>query len=526
MNVQQYIAKLDKLKTYRGTLDTYWQEVADHVFPYRDFTTTRQTGDKRNTELYDTTALYALKQLASGLHGMLTPPSSRWFNVGSDVKDLDDAGRQWLETATEFCYSVFLNPDTRFASQSHEFYLDICAFGNAVMLPTYDKQRGFRFRTRKLANCYISEDDSGTIDTLYFKDELTAEDLYKEYGDDCSPKVIELVSKPETCKTKIMFLHVVETRNKNYGKANLDKNKPFKSVHIDLTNKYIMKESGFDFFPYIFARFYKRSGEFYGYGPAMEALPEAKMLNRMMETMLRVVEKMADPVTLMPYESAMSPYRLDAGAINYYDPDVGEPKPFANNARPDFLDNVIKSKQAHIQSMFFVDWMNLPERANMTATEVLSRQQERLRLLSPMLARLEVEHLSVLINLIIFLGMENKLLPPLPESLSGAETSIQYLSPIAVAQRQDDVNRVIQSISLAAQMAQFDPNVMQNFKTDEIVRSISLDTYNIPTKFVKTQEELAIERQNQQPSPDQIETLSKAGKNIAGAIGDLGLAGQ
>jgi hypothetical protein len=526
MDIQTYTATLDKLKGYRGTLDNYWQEVADYEFPYRDFNTSRQAGDKRNVDLYDTTALYALKQLASGLHGRLTPPSSRWFGVGSDVQDLDDAGRGWLQTATEFAYNVFRNPDTRFASQTHEFYLDLCAFGNAVMLPTWDKKRGFRFRTRKLANCYISEDDSGTIDTLYFVDEIAADDLYKEYGDSVSPKIMELIRKPATAKTKIKFLHVVEPRIGNYGTKAIDTKKPFKSIHIDLTNQHIIKESGFDIFPYIFARFYKRSGEFYGYGPAMEALPEAKMLNRMMETMIRTIEKMADPVTLMPYEAAMSPYRLDAGAINYYDPDVGPPTAFPNNARPDFLDATIKSKQEQVKSMFYVDWMNLPNQPNMTATEILSRQQDSLRLLSPMLSRIESEFLSPLINLIILIGIQNDLLPAIPESLAGAETRIEYLSPIAVAQRQEDVNRIIQSVSIGAQFAQFDPNVMKIFKAEDILRSISLDTYNIPVRFIKTDEEMRIEEQNQQPSPEQIETLSKAGKNIAGAAGELGFAVQ
>ena len=41
----------------------------------------RSRGDKRNVQIYDSTAVHSLELLASSLHGMLTSNANRWFQL-------------------------------------------------------------------------------------------------------------------------------------------------------------------------------------------------------------------------------------------------------------------------------------------------------------------------------------------------------------------------------------------------------------------------------------------------------------
>jgi hypothetical protein len=48
--------------------------------------------------------------------------------------------------------------------------------------------------------------------------------------------------------------------------------------------------------------------------------------------------------------------------------------------------------QDRVEGIFYTRWMNLPSQPNMTATEVLQRRDEMLRLLGPMVSQRESVH--------------------------------------------------------------------------------------------------------------------------------------
>ena len=92
-----------------------------------------------------------------------------------------------------------------------------------------------------------------------------------------------------------------------------------------------------------------------------------------------------------------------------------------------------EQRRALIRSAFFVDQLQLSGGPQMTATEVLQRSDERLRLLGPMLGRLQSELLRpLIIRSVGILGRAGRL-PPAPPSLLGATLQIDYISPVARA---------------------------------------------------------------------------------------------
>ena len=85
---------------------------------------------------------------------------------------------------------------------------------------------------------------------------------------------------------KFEYVHVVAP-NKDFDKDKTgSSSKKVKSLYIAVEDKEIVKSGGFDELPYLVARFSTVPGEIMGRCPAIELLPEIKMLNRMKRTFI------------------------------------------------------------------------------------------------------------------------------------------------------------------------------------------------------------------------------------------------
>lgn len=470
----------NKLKADRNNFETYWQQVADFIFPKRDFTVQRMPGSDRNARIYDSTGIYAAQALASSLHSMLTPPNSKWLELTASA-DYTEEEKAWLDVSENAVMNVLNNPQTGFNSQIHEVYLDLVAFGNGVLF--VDRVDGrIRFRARDLKECYFIENDFGIVDTVYRCTEMLIRDAI-----DFFPSVPQSHRQKYEADpmAKMKVLHCVGPRRGKRTQRGAAKTlKPFYSKYIDMAEKEVLMEGGYDDMPYICPRFSKRAGESYGFGPAMMALPAVKSLNTLKGIIIRGYSKQIDPPMYVVDDSVRLPLRTDPGTITFGRPDAPAPAPLITNPRPDFGFQILQAEQADIAKLFSVDWLNLPNERAMTATEVLQRQQERMRLLSPMLSRLEAELQEQLVNRILTLLIEGGELPPPPESLQGTTVKLRFISPLVQAQKATEANSVIQTINLVGQIAAANPAVLENFNWDIISRETSVNIYDLPARYL------------------------------------------
>jgi hypothetical protein len=504
--VKKYLARFGKMKSDRSNYDSFWQEVSDYMLPRRDFTSQRTQGEKRTQKIYDSTALHAIEQLAGGLHGMLTPPNGKWLFLRARERD-DYAERKWLDTAAEYLFDLFASPESKFATAAFEFYLDIVAYGNAAMSVTHSPETGITFTTEQLQSCYTVENATGRNDIIYLCRKYRPVEIIRKFGEAAVHKnVRDAYEKGQAITFEI--LQVIEPRDEHYGRGAAKDKKPYKSCFIDVANEHLMLEEGFDDFPFMFARWSKRAGEDYGYGPGMAALSEVKQLNTMVEIMTRAAAKNADPILLYP--------------------DLGEPKFLQTGAQPNYFDSLIEQKRALLMKIFYVDWMNLPLVDRMTTVEVNQRIQDSLRQLSPMLSRLTSEFLSPLIQRTLFLALDNGLLERPPAALQGRQVKIEYTSPMAIAQRAVSAQAVTQGLAIGAQLAQFDPAATMIVNAESIYRDQLLNTYAWPVDYIRDEEEVnEMKAQQQQAAAaaqqaQVAESYGKTAKNVAGALSEVG----
>ena len=527
--VTKIISKQESLKSFRTPWENLWQDCAEYVNPNRgDFSTLRYRGDtNRYEKIFDTTAPLANENLASGLHSFLTSPSQRWFVLKTfdDQLNRELPVKTWLDTVTNILYDrVFNIPETNFNSQAHELYLDLGSFGTGVMMVQDKPGAPVSFRTYHLADCFIQENDAGVVDTLYRKYKRTGRQLIERFGENVPENVVKISQKDPYREFDV--IHAVEP-SETYGmpiKKKTEKN--YKSCYVLVEEKALLEEGGFDEFPYMVPRWQKVAGEIYGRSPSMTCLPDIKMVNQMMKTVIKAAQKVTDPPLLVPDDGFILPVRTVPGGLNFYRSGTQDRiEPLETKGRPDIGFDLLQNRREHIRAAFHVDWMQMPDQKNspqMTATEVVARQEEKMRLMGPMIGRLQVEFLGPLINRVFNIMSRKKMLPLPPSALQGQELKITYTSPLARAQKSSQLMTITRLFESMAPLFQTKPELLDNMNTDETFRFFH-HLLDAPAKILNTEEEVEQTRQERQEQmqamqeAEEAKVQSEANKNVADA---------
>jgi hypothetical protein len=516
------LKRLDKLAVQRSTWEHHWQEVAEYVVPRKaDVTKRRSAGDKRMEQIYDGTAIHAAEMLSASLHGMLTNPSMQWFDLAYLDEDLntDDEAKEYLEAVTEIMQREFQR--SNFAEQIHELYSDLVTFGTGVMMiDAAPEGQGVRFGTRHISECYLSEDQFGRVDTVFRKFKMPVRSVAMMFGAENLGEKMQRKLERDPYE-EVTLVHVVMPRTERDVQRIDANNKPFASIYIDPGEKIIIREGGYDEFPYVCPRWLKSSFEQnYGRSPAMTSLPDAKMINAMSRVTITAAQKQVDPPLMVPDDGFMLPIRTTPGGLNFYrggTRDRSEPLQIGAN-NPLGL-NLEEQRRTAIRAAFYVDQLVLGQGPQMTATEVVQRTEEKMRLLGPVLGRLQAELLQPMIERVFaVLNRQNKL-PAAPEFLNDRDLDIEYVSPLAKAQRQSDVQGIVRLFELLSPLAGIDPTVFDHLDTDGLVRYM-LHTLSIPARVTKGEGEIMRERSQRQEQAQVQQELNEA-TQTAEALGSV-----
>ena len=497
VQVNPLVARLDRryktLQSQRSNWERHWQELADFMLPRKaDITKKRTQGDKRTELIFDGTAIHAVELLASSLHGMLTSPSTPWFSMRYRNPELqrDDAANEWLEICMDQMYQHFNR--SNFQQEIHELYYDLVVFGTGSFYVEAE-DGGLRFACRHIAEICISESPDGRVDTVYRKFKLTARAISMQFGGAKLPKSVTKDLEDDPYKEHEV-IHAVFPRAESKGK--LAKDKPVASIYYLADNRELLSEGGFDDFPFMCPRFVKDSVSTYGRSPAMTALPDVKMLNKMSETTIKAAQKQIDPPLMVPDDGFMMPVRTTPGALNFYRSGTRDRlEPLQIGANNPLGLNMEEQRRNAIRQAFYVDQLLLGQGPTMTATEVLQRNEEKMRLLGPVLGRLQAELLQPLISRSFALLLRSGLLPPAPEELQGQDIDIEYVSPLAKAQKLTDLQAMLRGFEILLQVAEVAP-VTDYLDGDKMVQYL-VETAGLPARIIRGTDEVEEIRRQQ-----------------------------
>lgn len=527
-----------------------WQDCADYIIPRKSLFTQRASTAARqnNVTLYESTAVWANEQFASGMQSYLTPGTERWFtyrikyyteglenaDISSSLNDDDDV-KAWLEIATNTMYNMFSNQRAGFSTHMHEVYLDLGAFGNGALMieENFDPRHPPAvFNSFHLSECCIDEDRFGFVDTFFRKYTCSPRVAIQHFGQ--HPMLMEIYNSKT--KQDVEILHCIYPRT-DYNPQKLDAaNMPYASKSILLSKKTVLKDSGYREFPVMFPRFTKITGNRYGKGPGITALPDVKMINEMAKTLLKASQKAVDPPLMLPDEGFLLPIKTHPGGLNFYSAGLDERNrieqmPISPNIP--LGKDVMDSRREHILRCFFLDWMQLNEGPEMTATEVMQRTEDRMRMMSPAVSRIQSEGLDTLHERCFNIAMRRGLIPPPPEVLrkAGVEVKVEYTSPVAKAQQRTQAFGFARVLELIAPLGQVKPEIYDPIDPIGTIETLK-DMFDVPSNMIMSRtdtekfQKARDEKVNQMQQAEQDKLQSEAARNNAQAVGTLAKAPQ
>lgn len=492
------IQHLDRLTAERSVWDDHWQEIAERVLPRQaDFSSRPTAGAKRTDRIFDATAALALDRFASAMESMLTPRSSRWHGLRFADPALggDEEAKRYLETLTDLLFRVRYGPFAAFASNLHESYVSLGAFGTQVLYTEEGFDRApIRYRALHVGECFLDTDFTGRVDTVYRRFELSARQAAQKWGEDkLSADCRRALERASDADRKFEFLHAVQPAEKPERRA-------FDSWYVDIAARHVVHRGGYYEMPYHVSRFATTPRETYGRGPAMFALPDIKMLNEMAKTTLRAAQKMVDPPLGIYTDGVIGRPNLNPGALNPGGVNAqGQEmiRPIGGGGRPDIgIDMMERRRQAINEGFWVTLFQILVESPAMTATEVLERAQEKAQLLGPAVGRQQSELLGPLIEREVAILERKGLLPPPPPHIAGAELEIDYTSPLARMQRAEEGVGTLRTLEALQAVAPVRPEVFDNLDTDATARGLA-EINGMPLRFLRPEKDVAAARESQ-----------------------------
>ncbi|MEW5705133.1 MAG: portal protein [Pseudomonadota bacterium] len=536
--VEFYKRRYEALKggTERANWESHCEEIATVIQPRKmGFVGLRTPGEKKMSQVYDPTGIHACELLAAGLHGMATNPSSRWFSLrlADDELNEQEAVRGYLSDVEKLIWARLYAPGANFTTTLHETYMDLGAFGTAcIYIGTRKDSGGLLFQSRPMASIVIDENSEGRVDTVYRYHEYTVRQMVEMWPGKVS-KAVQEKHDAQRYDERVAVIHVVApNRERLYG-SKAPKDMAYHSCYFEQQESHKLEEGGYPEFPYLVPRWAKLNGEMYGRSPGMTALPDVKMLQAASLTTIKTLQKNADPPLFLPDDGFVGPVRTVPGGLNFY---RGQreivPMPTSIQGLQVALE-WMESIRNRIRTVFFADILQIVTETEMTATEVMQRTTERMRILGPIIGRLEAELLGPLIERVFGILNRQGLLPLPPEEIQGSDMNVEYVSPIASAQKQTQAQGLVQVFQhlgvlgpeIAAQVA------MQRMSPTRTFDWL-WDLFNNDPDLLKTDDEMAADARQQQiaqgmavaqPAVEMVNQGSQALKNVADAHANGGI---
>jgi hypothetical protein len=517
------IGRCDRLKGKRGTRENEWQDLAELGRPMRaEFNRIVTAGTSRTGRIFDSTAGLANENLGAGLYGMMSSPSNEWFGLASEIAELneDHDVAEWTDHAAATMRTALAARGNRFYTRSIDLYSDLPMFGTGIFYSEQLAARGaFYFSTRHLAECYLAQNREEEIDTNHRRFQWTARQAKQQWPDLGGEIARAAQNEPER---EFQFQHSV------LPAAEIDAKLPggrrWASVYIDLQSRTVLNDwrrDGYFEFPYQCPRWATLTRDTYGDSPAMLVQPDVRMINQMSKTTLMAAQMAVAPPILVADEGVMRGIRATPGQPIYggIDPATGRRlvDPLVTNPDVRLGLEMEEQRRKAIRDGFYGSLLLMVQQPNMTATEFLGRQEEKLRLMGPHLGRIETEFLDLFIDrLFMMMWRAGAFRPPPPILLRYPGLKVVYTSPLARAQRAGEATAILRSIEGTKAVAEFDREALDNIDTDEAVRGI-VAGFGAPQKMLRDPR-LVEQRRQQRRQMEMAAALAEPADKGAGAL--------
>ncbi|MDF2235380.1 portal protein [Albimonas sp. CAU 1670] len=520
------------LKGSRSHHEQDWEEIARLIRPQRGNFTTADPSLPRNEKPFSSAPIVAQSNFASGLYGTLTNPANRWFELGTSDPQLKtfQPMLEWLDVCTSIILASFSPSVSPFYSQTASLFGDVASFGNAGQMDEQPPgERRILDVTLSLAELVVSIDGYGRVDEWVRRFKLSASAAARRYGFDNLPERIRDAAEKGSRDKFVFFQHV--HINDGFRKGLIGaRGKRWASIHVSEEAAAVVRHSGFADMPVLFPRWDVETGESYGRGPGWIALGSARRLDLTDKANLRAAQRAADPTLLAPDRDVIPLRgRIRPGALVYGGVDPAGRKMLQTLDTVSGVPLSIEQRAAALEEVrdaFHWSLMQLAGRTGMTATEVIERQEEKLRLMAPHMGRVQEEFLAPKVARRFQLLLAAGQIPPPPREAEGADLTVEYTSAAAMAAKSAEGAATVRLLADLTPLAQIKPRVLDRLSEDDVVEVLA-EARGAPAKLLRSREEadaLGKARAEQQQAQELLAAAQAGGgiaKDLAAAQGAM-----
>lgn len=512
---------ISNMKNKRRKYEYRWKEIRDYELPFLgDFYSAGEDFDKadrRDLRISNGVAWLANQAFAAGVMSGLTPPSKPWFKL-SFSNGMQDVEAQRVLERREKVLQYYLHK-SNFYNVIHSVYLEL-PFGQAPIGVFSSAQTGLRFMTYPIGSYYLGASSTGLINQFARVIRMNANQIVEQFGDKDLPAAVNEALKNNS-DTVFDIVWLVLPNDKrisgNAGRTNM----PYVSLYwIDGNNeKEFLYVGGYEEFPVPVARYLVNGIEPYASGPGWYAEGDAKALQVMKKDLLTACELMVKPpMKGPPNPMNMQGINLTPGGyteVNEMGGSQAITPLFQVPTNPQWLAQEIVKYEDSIKRTYSADLFLMLDAMNqrqMTAREVIERQQEKLQQLGPVVERMQDEFLSPIIersyNILERMGaFDIKGQPDIPDELAmriaDEDVKVEYISPLAQAQKISGLTAIEQAVAFVSQMAQLFPDVLKSVDPMGTVTEY-FNLLGAPGAIQRTPEEIeALIQQEQQAAEEQ-----------------------
>ncbi len=476
-------------------------------------------GQKKTEQQFDSTAAFAASRFSSVIESLVTPQGTIWHMLKLLDKTLkkNRQVRMFFDELNETLWNYRNRPVANFVSNSQQVYLGLGCYGNGVLyIDQPEDTKGLRYRNIHIAETFFAENHAGVIDTVYRAFFMTARQILQHKEWNIPEAILKAVEDTKALENKYEILHCVYPRS-DYDPRRVDgPGKQWASVYIFVKDKTLLREWGYDSFPYAIARYTQSSGEVYGRGPAQMVLPAIKTLNEQKKTVLKQGHRTVDPVLLTYDDGQLGNLSLKAGAQNPGGVNK-DGKALVHTlpvGRLDVGDKMMDMEKGIIHDAFLVTLFQiLVDTPQMTATEVLERAREKGMLLAPTAGRLQAEFLGPLVERELTLLAKQGLYPKMPQMLIDAtvEYRIEYDNPMSRMARSERASGFMRALGAAGEYAKMtgDLTPLDHFNFDVAMPEI-LDIHGAPISWTRSMEDIEALREGRAKQQEQQQLIEAA----------------
>jgi len=507
--IQQY-NKLQQDKTVQLHI---WQEIQDFMFPNSEqLLRYKSDATNKRRQIYDDTGERSLDIFAKNLSSIMANPANKFIGFQpEDTSLLEDREVQlFADDAQRKVLSVFNNPRNRFYDNFYSCVKMIGALGTGALFIDADDEDVAKFRAEGPKNINFTEDFSGNVEDVYFEREYPIKQI-KEKGWKLPAQITQ-----KNDEDKLKVLRIIK-KNKNYNSKSMKpEDRKYLSEYWLLDYDYLLDTKFFNTMPTPVGRWDKLGDGKWGDCPARVALSNVKLCNVTDKFMTVAMEKILSPTIIVSSESKFGKMNTSSGGVLTVRGSVGDAyrqEAFAGDPRAPM--EWLLYKQQAIRSAFYIDIFQTAETQTMTATEASIRNQEKIKLIAPNVARLQSDILGPTAERVLSILIEQGKID-VPEKLKGQEIKVVYLSPMVQAQKANDAANIMQYIQDLALLAQVNPAVLDIVDFDNAADELA-DIRGVPERLMKSDEDIAAVRDARAKAQQTQQMLS-----IAQQAGDAG----